>query len=307
MHMKLQINFPTAKICAQNHFRNLYKPFYRKFVLLLFFVGIQLIFSFSFQAYAKTKDSVEDSTLSPASPSDDSTLYELIMQWPFSDSMPTGLSDVEKALNEITESAIGVTVRLKATSNPVFETNLAVSSGEKLDLSLALYGHMPNLVSNGYLTPLDDLIDKYGQEVKEVCGVQLKGGYYQNHFYGIPSVYSEGQRYGFICRTDMMKKYDFQLEDGKYYNFDELETFFERVKKGEGEDFYILGGSMASKAGLLEKSNYAMDVLGSHINTGVLMLDLSNGITSNTISACNTIVNFYETEEFMEFARRMYR
>lgn len=292
MRMKLQINFPTVKTCSKNHSRNLHRPFYRKFALLLFFFGIQLIFSFSFQAYAKTKDS---------------DLYELIMQWPSSDSTPTGLSDVEKALNEITEPAIGVTVRLKATANPVFEANLAVSSGEKLDLSLALYGHMPNLVSNGYLLPLDDLIDQYGQEVKEACGVQLKGGYYQNHLYGIPPVYSEGQRYGFICRTDMMKKYDFQLEDGKYYNFDELEAFFERVKKGEGKDFYILGGSMASKAGLLEKSNYAMDVLGSHINAGVLMLDLNNGLTSNTISACNQVVDFYETEEFMEFARRMYR
>ena len=292
MRMKLQINFPTTKTCSKSHSHNLHAPFYQKFVLLLLFFGIQLIFSFPFQAYAKTKDS---------------DLYELIMQWPSSDSTPTGLSDVEKALNEITEPAIGVTVRLKATSNPVFETNLAVSSGEKLDLSLALYGRMPSLVSNGYLMPLDDLIDQYGQEVKNACGVQLKGGYYQNQLYGIPPVYSEGQRYGFICRTDMMEKYGFQLEEGKYYTFDELEDFFCRVKEGEGEDFYILGGSMASKAGLLEKSCYAFDVLGSQINTGVLMLNPDTGLTSTSISTCNQVMDFYETKEFMDFARRMYR
>lgn len=173
--------------------------------ILLFFFSIQVFFV---QVYA------------------DSENYELIMQWPSSNSALSGFEDVEKALNQITEPAIGVAVQLKATENPVFETSLAVSSGEKLDLSLALYGHMSNLVSNGYLLPLDDLISQYGQSVKEACGVQLKGGYYQNQLYGIPPVYSEGQRYGFICRTDMMKKYDFQLEDGKCYTFDELEAFF---------------------------------------------------------------------------------
>lgn len=155
-------------------------------------VGI-LLFFFSIQVY------LVQTTYA------DSENYELIMQWPSSDSALSGLEDVEKALNQITEPAIGVTVHLKVTENPVFETSLAVSSGEKLDLSLALYGHMSNLVSNGYLLPLDDLISQYGQSVKEACGVQLKGGYYQNQLYGIPPVYSEGQRYGFICRTDMME------------------------------------------------------------------------------------------------------
>lgn len=257
-------------------------------------VGI-LLFFFSIQVY------LVQTTYA------DSENYELIMQWPSSDSALSGLEDVEKALNQITEPAIGVTVHLKVTENPVFETSLAVSSGEKLDLSLALYGHMSNLVSNGYLLPLDDLISQYGQSVKEACGVQLKGGYYQNQLYGIPPVYSEGQRYGFICRTDMMEKYDFQLEDGKCYTFDELEAFFNRVKKGEGEDFFIIGGSLASGAGLLEKSEFAFDVLGSHINTGVLMLGQEGEITSASLAACNKIVDFYETKEFMQFARRMYR
>lgn len=255
-------------------------------VFLLFFLGLQLIF---FQVHA------------------DSEYYELIMQWPASDSTPAGLKDVENALNQITEPAIGVTVRLEATGNPVFETNLAVSSGEKLDLSLALYGRMPSLVSNGYLLPLDDLIDQYGQKVKDACGVQLKGGYYQNQLYGIPPVYSEGQRYGFICRRDMMEKYDFQLEEGKYYTFDELEVFFQRVKEGEGEDFFITGGSMASKGGLVEKSEYAFDVLGSNMNTGVLLLNQGGELTSESLSSSSKVVDFYETEEFMEFARRMYR
>ena len=32
-----------------------------------------------------------------------------------------------------------------------------------------------------------------------------------------------------------MEKYGFQIEEGKYYSFDELEEFFRKVKAGEGK------------------------------------------------------------------------
>lgn len=225
--------------------------------------------------------------------------YELIMQWPSFDEPPQGLLDVQQALNDITEKEIGVTVRLKACESPVFEANLMIAAGDKLDLCVSLFGRMPELINNGYLMELDDLMEKKGRKVKEVCGVQLEGGYYQNHIYGIPTVYSEGWRYGFICRTDMMEKYGFELEEGKYYTFDELEEFFKRVKEGEGEDFYVLGGNLICRSNLLERSAYTYDVMGASEHTGVLMLDSEE--------ASGKIVNFYETEEFEEFARRMYR
>lgn len=225
--------------------------------------------------------------------------YELIMQWPASGKVPEGLKDVEDALNVITEKEIGVTLRLKPCQSPAFEANLMIAAGDKLDLCVSLFGSMPELINNGYLMQLDGLMETKGRKLKEVCGVQLEGGYYQNHIYGIPAVYSEGWRFGLICRTDLMNKYGFELEEGKYYTFDELEEFFQKVKEGEGEDFYILGGNLICKSNLLEKSAYAMDVMGAGVETGVLMLDSEND--------AGKIVDFYETEEFREFAQRMYR
>ncbi|MDC7287532.1 ABC transporter substrate-binding protein [Blautia schinkii] len=225
--------------------------------------------------------------------------YELVMQWPASGKVPAGLKDVEQALNVITEDEIGVTIRLKACQSPAFEANLMIAAGDKLDLCVSMFGSMPELINNGYLIQLDSLMDTKGQELKKVCGVQLEGGYYQDHIYGIPTVYSEGWRYGMICRTDFMEKYGFETEEGKYYSFDELEEFFQRVKDGEGEDFYILGGNLTCGGDLLERSGYAFDVLGAGIETGVLLLGSDNNP--------DKIVNFYETKEFEEFARRMYR
>lgn len=254
----------------------------------LFFIC--LFFLFCTQLFAVSVIAGENSPDQP---------YELIMQCPTSVSTPDGLAAVENTVNQITQPSIGVKIKLKTTNHSVFDANLAISSGEKLDLCMSLYGGMDRLVENGYIIPLDDLIEQYGQQLKEVCNVQLKGGYYQNHLYGISPAYSEGQRYGFICRTDMMEKYNFHLEEGKYYTFDELEKFWKKVKAGEGENFYILGGDMICNKCFLEKSCCSLDVLGSHMNTGVLMLNRDN--------ASDKIVDFYETDEFMDFARRMYR
>ena len=74
----------------------------------------------------------------------------------------------------------------------------------------------------------------------------------------------------------------------------------------EGENYFRVELDVTN-AGLLEKSEFAFDVLGSHINTGVLMLGQEGEITSASLAACNKIVDFYETKEFMQFARRMYR
>ena len=224
--------------------------------------------------------------------------YELVMQFLCNGENPVGLKDVQDAVNEITEEKIGVTLCLKPTKTPVFDANLTVSAGEKLDLSVSLYGSIVNLINEGYLLPLDELLETNGKRLRDLCGMRLSGGTYQGNIYGIPTVYSEGKRYGFICRTDLMKKYGFSLEEGKYYTFDELEQFFKQVKDGEGDDFYILGGSMA-KGGIIERSAYMYDMLGTNISSGVLMLDQD----INTVD----IVNFFETREFEEFAERMYK
>lgn len=224
--------------------------------------------------------------------------YEIVMQFLCNGDTPQGLQQVQDAVNEITEERIGATIRLVPTNASSFDASLSISAGEKLDLCVSAYGGITELILDGYLMELDELLDTCGTEVRNLCGMRLYGGSYQGHIYGIPTVYSEGKRYGFICRTDLMEKYGFSLEEDKYYSFDELEEFFRRVKEGEGEDFYILGGSMCTN-GMIERAAYTYDMLGANIYSGVLMLDKNMDEKK--------IVNLFETEEFAEFARRMYR
>ena len=113
----------------------------------------------------------------PVSADDD--IYEVVVQFPTLGTTPSDLQKVEDAINERTESEIGVHVTFYPVS--AFETNnttsLMVSSGEKLDLAISIFeGGVANYANKGMLLELGDLVDQYGQDIVEAEGVAMKGG-----------------------------------------------------------------------------------------------------------------------------------
>lgn len=224
--------------------------------------------------------------------------YNVVMQWPTVGEAPAGLQDVEKAINAITEPEIGVTVTLEPVNafNLANETALTISSGDKLDLCLSLLSGVGSLVNTGAIIPLDDLYAKYGSDIKEDCGIRIKGGYHGDTLYSIPIAYTTGEKFGYVCRTDMLDKYGITIDENKVYSWEELGEIFAKVKEGEGSSFYCIGGT--SKGSDLFNTLYAYDALGASAASGVLML--GDEFTSTTV------VNLYETEEYKKFAETMY-
>lgn len=228
--------------------------------------------------------------------SDDET-YNVVMQWPSVGNAPSGIEDVEKAVNDITKD-IGVTVTLQPVGafDLGTETSLAVSSGDKLDLCLSLYSGVGTMVNNGSIIELSDLLDEYGSDIKDACGIQMAGGNYNNGVYGVPVAYVNGAEQGFVCRTDLLEKYGIQIDPQKTYTADELEQIFDKVKQGEGDSFYILAGGFT--VGLPFGSLYTVDNCGASLASGGILLDKSADSTK--------IENVYASDEFSEFADRMY-
>ena len=224
--------------------------------------------------------------------------YEILMQWPGEGDVYEGLPEVEAALSEITRKEIGATVRFLPSMATTYDASLMIEKGEKLDLCVSLYGGMPRLVSSHYLMELDGLLDTVGHRLKDLCQVQMAGGRYQGHFYGIPTTYTQGHRYGLLCRRDLWEKYGWPgEEDEKIWSFEELEAFFRKVKAGEG--LCILGGNLATEYHFLERSMISFDTLGADVSSGVLLLGPEGD--------GRTIVDLYETEAFQSFAETMYR
>lgn len=230
---------------------------------------------------------------------DNGDLVEIVWQWPSSGKTGSGFQDVEDALNAMMEKDIGVHVTLYPVtfSNMANQTALDVSSGEQVDLCLSVGTGVGSLVSNGFIEPLDDIIEEHGPAIVEKCDVGLSGGYYDGKLYGMPNAYIRGQAYGFLARKDLMEKYGFEVDQEKIYTWEEFDEIFATIKAGEGDNFFCLIPDATSEAPL-HRCAFEYDKLGGTTASGVLML--------NESFEDLTVKNMYETEAYEEYAKRMY-
>lgn len=226
-------------------------------------------------------------------------LPEIIWEWPSIGTTGSGFQKVEDALNAKIEPACGAHVTLEPItfSSLASETVLRVSSGEKIDLCLSVGTGVGSLVNSGLIEPLDDYIDTVGADIKETCGDSLAGGYYDGQLYGIPNAYIQAESYGYLARTDLLDKYGITIDPDKLYTLDEIGDIFAKVKEGEGDNFFCMIPEPTSEEPL-SRNAFEYDKLGATSASGFLMLD--NDFSNTTIS------NVYETQEYADYAKRMY-
>lgn len=128
-----------------------------------------------------------ESTAAPA----EGELVNVIWQWPAMGATGSGFQAVEDALNAMLEKDIGVHVTLEPAlfSDLQNQSTLTITSGEQLDIILQVGTGVTPYVANGLIQPVDEYVEEYGAAIKEKCGTQLLGGYYQGKLYGIPTAY----------------------------------------------------------------------------------------------------------------------
>lgn len=241
------------------------------------------------------------SSASSAAPSAAKTkdVTTIIWQYPSSGNLGSGFQEVEDTLNAKMEKDIGVKVKFEPVGlmESQKKAALMISSGQQLDISLTAFTSVGTLVDSGQIKPLDDLIAKYGSDIKEKCGVGLDGCKYDGKIYGVPTADFVGHGYGYLIRTDMLKKYNITIDKNKYYTMDELGQIFAKVKAGEGKSFYctIPWNTTEDPA---NNSYIAYDKLSGSLSGGVLMLNRSFTDLK--------LVNLFETPEYAQYAKTMY-
>lgn len=100
------------------------------------------------------------------------------------------LDVVEEAINEITREKIGVEVTLQpmAISDYSSKVSLALQGGEKIDIFESL-GDFNNYVATDMTYELNDLLDEYGQGIKDTVGDDwLAACTSDGNIYGVPTM-----------------------------------------------------------------------------------------------------------------------
>lgn len=195
---------------------------------------------------------------------------------------------IEEKLNEITREKIGAEVELMilASGSYVNQMNLMLTGDEQLDVMGAPRTLVPSAYAGEQIIPLQDLLDEYGQGIKEVLGEDLlRCGEYNSELYSIPIKCDSASGQGaYVFRKDICEKYDIDVESIDTY--EELTEVFQLVHDNE-PDLTIVCPSVTGQSFL--QSNSVWDTLGDWFG----VLD-NNGETLD-------VVNLFETDSYKEY------
>ena len=213
--------------------------------------------------------------------------YTITVAYPVYGDAPADLPKIQDKVNEVTLKKINAKVEFKpvAVSNMPNTYTLAASSGEKLDLIMMIPGEnfLTQYAGSNMIRPIDDLLDKYGKDIKAGLGDILNVAKVNGKQYGIPGKETDLNSGGVWLLDSILRKYN--IDPTKIKTLDDFDPIFERVHAAEpdlqiffpsGVANYLLNFDLAAPAVL---RNGGTDVL--------------------------KVVNMYETEEYVKLVKKM--
>lgn len=203
---------------------------------------------------------------------------------------------VAEAISEITREKIGVEIELVRNSDSE-KLNLALTSGEQLDLVNyhAYNGGLSALVNNQMATPIDNLVEEYGQDAIKCVGEEnLIMGKMNGKLYSIPSLIGFANGYGMAMRLDVLE--ELGIDPATIRTLDDIHEALLQVKEKRPDLYPVVptwGGG-------------GMQKMIPYDNLGTGFLDAC-GVLENVFDDSTTVVNLYETDAYREFCELMYQ
>ncbi|QHT59370.1 ABC transporter substrate-binding protein [Paenibacillus lycopersici] len=217
--------------------------------------------------------------------------YKLVMYYP--GSTPGDLALVQDEISKYLTEKINATIELKPIDWGAYgdKSNLMFTSNEKFDLMFtASYLSYNVNVAKGQFLQVDELLDQYGQGIKDTLGPDwLKGSQVNGHNYAVPTLKEFAGAAGMLFRKDLVDKYNIDLN--AIHTLSDLTPIFQTIKDKEpGVTPLVQSGSL-NLPGLL--TGYSLDYLGD--SSGVL--DPAAGDLK--------VVNLLETKQYVDSVHQM--
>ena len=210
--------------------------------------------------------------------------------------LPKNWDAVEEALNTYLKEKLELQLEFVMVDATALEDFYLMKEGGAQGVDfvnlLSAENYLSQMVSAGVLMPLDDLLEEHGEKIKEVAGDILSAGALGETQYMIPSVkdvYSFGC--SVECNADLVEKYGIDLSG--IHNLSDLEPVLAKIHEEEPDVITFAGNSTGSgNTTLAAGVDRLTDALG------VLL--------TNDPAQEAEVVDWYETDEFMELAKTFY-
>ncbi|HHV12375.1 MAG TPA: ABC transporter substrate-binding protein [Clostridiales bacterium] len=219
-----------------------------------------------------------------------------VIMWTLN-TVPTEIDLVEEAINKITEPEIGVTVHLNIMDMGTYLTqaSMMVTNNEKVDLMItfpAASAHYSVMSSQGMLTPLNDLLNEYGQDLlAELPDFYLDGTTKEGKILSVPCYKNLISDMYWVARTSVLENSG--VDPANIKTMADVENAMVEIHKANPE-MITLGGN-AKTVNLTYPGQKALT--GGHYDT------LGEATAIAAIADFDNptkVVSRYETEEWLE-------
>ena len=202
-----------------------------------------------------SSDSAAANDSASSTSTDDEDIAEINMVYFSMSSIPSGLAEVEAAINEITEAEINTHVNIKMLEMGSYEQqiNLMISGNEKMDLMVTFpYGSptFSNMASQKQLMDISGLLEEYGQGVLSTVGDFLAATTVGDAIYGVTTYRTLNSNVYLVMRTDVLEDLGLLEDAQNMSSFSEYEAILEAVKNSETWN-YLAGIVPSDSSGVI--------------------------------------------------------
>ncbi|WP_167858972.1 ABC transporter substrate-binding protein [Paenibacillus cymbidii] len=202
-------------------------------------------------------------------------------------------SAVEEAVNRYTRAKLNATIRLKpvAMSEYAQRMNTVLAANEPVDIlwdASWLFNYM-SAYAKGALLPLDELLDKYGADVKKALPKMLfDTARIEGKLYAIPGYQTITNREGFYIQKRFVDKY--RIDVARIKTFEDMYPYMERIRQGEPGVTPII----FDKGGLY--GSMAIELGFEYLTDTLVGIDVAHPAKA---------VNVYELPAYQTYLKRM--
>ncbi len=217
--------------------------------------------------------------------------YEITMLFPTFGTTPSDMELVQEEINKIALEEINARVTFMPVSFGSYrdQTNLMLSSGEKVDMLVVLADQFNNFASKGQLLDITELLPTYGADIVEEVGMDyLKAGQINGVQYALTTNRDLASNAIFMMKKEIVDKYDIDVES--INSIEDIEAVLAIVKENEPDLVPLVPGSVGTS---IAQRLFTYDGLGDNI--GVLT-DFGRNYN---------VVNYAATEEYAEICATM--
>lgn len=165
-------------------------------------------------------------------------MAEITFVYPWMSAIPTGLAEVEAAINEITEKEINVHVHLEMLESGNYDqqVNLMITSGEVVDLMVTMAGgstSFTTMVSQNQLMDVTELLNEYAPKAVEALGELMEATAVDGKIMAFPAYRNYAAGPYIEMRTDVLEDLGLLEKAQNMTSFSEYEEILEAVKNSD--------------------------------------------------------------------------